>query len=344
MKLKELFTAVLNAAGTGEDTVLATIITEAGSSPRSAGAHMLAGKEGRICGTIGGGTLEYRALQAARELLTLQTSQCKSYHLHPNDEEDLGMLCGGDLEVYFQFIPGGDRQIMCLMRDLLRRLEQDSDTWLFMDLSSPAVRIMAPYTAGMPFTGMELSRDEIKTLARGKPVFLKTGERRLYGEPVNFAGKVIIFGGGHVAQALEPVLSTVGFRCVIFDNREEFVQPELFPTACRLIAGDYHAVFRHIEIGPGDYVVIVTHAFDIPVLRQVIQKDCAYLGVIGSKGKVAAVKQHLRSEGVGEEKLAAMNAPIGLKIRSETPEEIAVSIAGEMILRRAERRDSLATP
>jgi xanthine dehydrogenase accessory factor len=305
---------------------------------------MLAGKGGRICGTVGGGTLEYQALRAARELLTLQTSRQKTYHLYPNNEEDLGMLCGGDLELFFQFIPGGDPTTIRLMGDLVQRLEQDSDTWLFMDLSDPAGWIMAPYTAGTPFTGMELSRQELTTLARSKPVLLKTGGRRLYGEPVNSAGKVLIFGGGHVAQALEPVLNTVGFRCVVFDNREEFVQRELFPTAHRLIAGDYHAIFRQVDIGPRDYVVIVTHAFDIPVLRQVIQKDSAYLGLIGSKRKVAAVKEQLRSEGVDEEKLAAMNAPIGLGIRSETPEEIAVSIAGEMILRRAELRDSLIAP
>jgi xanthine dehydrogenase accessory factor len=344
MKPQELFTALLNAAGTGEDTVAATIIAEAGSSPRSAGARMLSGRDGRICGTIGGGALEYQALQTAREHLTLRTSGHKTYHLHPNNEEDLGMLCGGDLEIFFQFIPGGDPPTLRLIQDLLRRLEQDTDTWLLMDISSPAAWTMTPYTPGTALTGIELTPDELRTLTRGKPVLLESGKRRLYAEPLNTAGKVLIFGGGHVAQALEPLLSTLSFRCVIFDNRQEYAQPNLFPTAHRLITGDYHTIFRHVDIHPRDYIIIATHAFDLPVLRQVIQKNCAYLGVIGSKAKAAAVKQQLRAEGVSEGKIAAINAPIGLRIRSETPEEIAVSIAGELILHRAEQRDSPITP
>jgi xanthine dehydrogenase accessory factor len=167
---------------------------------------------------------------------------------------------------------------------------------------------------------------------------VRIGDRRLYGEPINFAGKVFIFGAGHVAQALAPVLAGVGFRCVIYDNREEFVNRELFPTAYNLIIGDYDDVGEKIGIGSRDYIVIVTHAFDVAVLRQVISKNCAYIGVIGSKIKAAMVKRQLVQEGVSEETLNTINAPIGLKIRSETPEEIAISITGEMIQRRAEKR------
>jgi xanthine dehydrogenase accessory factor len=340
MKPAELFGALLRAAESGEDTVLVTIIADTGSSPRGAGAHMLAGRAGRICGTVGGGPLEYRALQSCQELLSLRCSRQTAYRLRPGGQDDLGMLCGGDLELYFQFIPGGHQPAISLARDLLGRLEQDTDTWLVMDLDGPAGGIMALYTGGLPFGGIELSPEELRGLTRNKPVLLKSGGRALYGEPLNSAGRVIIFGGGHVAQALEPLLDTLGFRCVIFDNREAYASRELFPRAHRLITGDYQAVCRYLEIGPRDYIVIVTHAFDISVLRQVIHKDCAYLGVIGSRGKIAALKQQLSSDGVSEAKLAAMNAPIGLRIRSETPEEIAVSIAAELILRRAEQRDS----
>jgi xanthine dehydrogenase accessory factor len=143
-----------------------------------------------------------------------------------------------------------------------------------------------------------------------------------------------------VAQALAPVLSTVGFRCVIFDNREEFVTRELFPCAYDLIVGDYDHIDEKITVTSCDYIVIVTHAYDLVVLRQVLDKNCVYIGVIGSKTKAASVKQQLLREGVSEETLNGINAPIGLRIKSETPEEIAVSIAGEMILRRAEKRSA----
>jgi xanthine dehydrogenase accessory factor len=338
MHIKELFTTILEKTSGGEPTVLATIVAEVGSSPRSAGAHMLVDKNGRVCGTIGGGTVEYKSIEYARKLLEQQQSRRKTYRLHRNDEEELGMQCGGDVDVYFQFIEGGDEKTIALMKQCLARLEEDEDLWLFIDLTSPSDWTMALYSVNIPLVGMELSDDDIKTLARNNGVMVRIKDRRVYGEPINFAGRVFIFGAGHVAQALAPVLAGVGFRCVIYDNREEFVNRELFPTAYDLIIGDYDDVGEKIGIGSRDYIVIVTHAFDVAVLRQVISKNCAYIGVIGSKTKIAEVKKLLIQDGVGEEALNSIHAPIGLKIRSETPEEIAISITGEMIQRRAEKR------
>jgi xanthine dehydrogenase accessory factor len=282
--------------------------------------------------------VEYKSIQYAQKLLEQQQSRRKTYRLHRNDEEELGMVCGGDVDVYFQFIEGGDEKTTALMKQCLARLEVDEDLWLFIDLTSPSDWTMALYSVNIPLVGMELSGEDIKNLARNNGVMVKIKDRRVYGEPINFAGRVFIFGAGHVAQALAPVLASVGFRCVIYDNREEYVSRELFPTATDLLIGDYDDVGEKIGINSRDYIVIVTHAFDVAVLRQIISKNCAYIGVIGSKTKVSLVKQQLTQEGVSEEKLATINAPIGLKIRSETPEEIAISITGEMIQRRAEKR------
>ncbi|MDR2784287.1 MAG: xanthine dehydrogenase accessory protein XdhC [Treponema sp.] len=336
---------MLEKINSGEDTVLATIVADTGSSPRSAGAHILVDKNGRVCGTIGGGTLEYKSIQLARNLLEQRQSRRKTYRLYRNDEEELGMLCGGNVDVFFQFIKGGDEKTACLVGECIARLGKDEDLWLFIDLTSPTDWTMALYSGGSLFPGeMKLGEDDIKDLARNKEVLVRKGDRRIYGEPVNFAGKVFIFGGGHVAQALAPVLNSVGFRCVVFDNREEFVSRELFPNALDLITGDYDHVEEKLTVDSRDYIVIVTHAYDLTVLRQIIGKNCAYIGVIGSKTKAAALKQQLARERVSEETLAKINTPIGLKIKSETPEEIAVSIAGEMILRRAERRAAALTP
>jgi xanthine dehydrogenase accessory factor len=350
MNIKDIFTALLEKTGAGEDAVLATIVAEAGSGPRSAGARMLVDAKGRVCGTIGGGTLEYRAVQYAQALLEKQQSERKIYRLHPNDEEELGMLCGGDLEIYFQFIRGGDEKTIALCGECLDRLEKDADLWLFTDLSDPNNWVMALYGADTAPVGMKLGAEDIRALARNKGVMAQITDsesgqkRRVYGEQINFAGKVFIFGGGHCAQALAPVLGSTGFRCVIFDNREEYVSRELFPSVYDLITGDYEQIEKKISVTCNDYIVIVTHAWDLAVLRQVISKNCAYIGVIGSRTKAAALKERLKDEGVSEERLNRINAPIGLRIRSETPEEIAVSIAAEMILRRAEQRDAAWGP
>jgi xanthine dehydrogenase accessory factor len=345
MQIEDLYTAMLEKINSGEDTVLATIVAETGSSPRSAGAHILVDKSGRVSGTIGGGTLEYKSIQLAQGLLEQRRSRRKTYRLYRNDEEELGMMCGGNVDVFFQFIEGGDEKTAAIIKEGIARLEKDEDLWLFIDLTSPTEWAMALYSGGSLFPAeLQLGRDDIRDLARNREVLVKKGDRRIYGEPVKFAGRVFIFGGGHVAQALEPVLESVGFRCVVFDNREEFVSRELFPGALDLITGDYDHIEEKLTVSSRDYIVIVTHAYDLAVLRQIIGKNCAYIGVIGSKTKAAALKRQLTEEGVSEEILNKINSPIGLKIKSETPEEIAVSIAGEMILRRAEKRAAALSP
>jgi len=340
MNMRDLFKTILEKTNAGENTILATIVAEIGSSPRSAGAHMLVNANGRVCGTIGGGAVEYKSILYAQSLLEQKQSERKIYRLHRNDEEELEMICGGDVDVYFQFIRGGDEKTIALMKDCLSCLEKDEDIWLFTDLTDANKWTMALYGANIAPSGMELNKKEIKSLVRNSGVLVKTGDRRIYGEPINFAGKVFIFGGGHCAQALQPILTGVGFRCVVFDNRPEYISRELFPSAYDLVTGDYEQVEKYLTINSRDYIVIVTHSWDLVVLRQIISKNCPYIGVIGSKTKAASVKQELKNEGVSVEFLDRINAPIGLRIRSETPEEIAISIAGEMILRRAEIRSA----
>ena len=344
MQVKDLFRVIVERVSAGEDTVLATILAETGSSPRSAGAHLLAGRGGRICGTIGGGAVEHSAIQAAGKLLEQGRSLRKTYTLRPNEREELGMLCGGDVEVFLQCIRGGDEKTAALFRECCSRLEtKDENLWLFIDVTCPDSWAMALCGPDLPLAGMELDEAAVRELCGNRPVLREFGGRLVYAEPVNCAGKVFIFGAGHVAQALAPVLGSTGFRYVIFDNRSEFLDPRLFPGAHDLILGDFERIDEKISVTPNDYIVIVTHAQDLAVLRQLVCRPWAYLGLIGSKTKVAAVRGQLAGEGAGAGKglldnLGRISAPIGLKIRSETPEEIAVSIAAEMILRRAELR------
>lgn len=143
-----------------------------------------------------------------------------------------------------------------------------------------------------------------------------------------------IFGGGHVAYALEPVLRHVDFRTVVIDDREEYANPERYPYADRTIVVDnFDNAFEEIETDEDSYIIIVTrgHRGDLQVLREALKQEYAYLGMIGSKRKNKLLYEQLMEEGVAEEKLSEVHAPIGLKIGSETPEEIAISIVAEII-------------
>ena len=163
-------------------------------------------------------------------------------------------------------------------------------------------------------------------------------------DPGNFVeefkerSQAYIFGGGHVAKALEPVLRHVDFDTIIIDDREEYANPERFPdAAATIVCSDFEHCFDEIDPDEESFFVIVTrgHRGDLQVLRQALQKPHAYLGMIGSRRKNNLLFDTLREEGVSEEALQTVCAPIGLEIGSETPEEIGVSIAAEMILARS---------
>lgn len=149
---------------------------------------------------------------------------------------------------------------------------------------------------------------------------------------------VYIYGAGHVALALEPVLRYVNFKTVIIDDREEYANRSRFPNAddVRVIDSFKHS-FDDIETDENSYIIIVTrgHMGDLDVLRSALKQECAYLGMIGSKKKNAFLYDKLKLEGVTQEQIDKIYSPIGLSIHSETPEEIAISIVAEMIQVRA---------
>ena len=163
--------------------------------------------------------------------------------------------------------------------------------------------------------------------------------RDFYVEQINSSGKVYVFGCGHVAQELVPVLARVGFRCVALDDRPEFANEEVVRGAEKVLLVDFEHIGESVAIGPEDYICIMTrgHAYDTIVQAQALRTPACYIGVIGSKAKTAGVQRQLRTMGFTDEDFARITTPIGLDIKAETPAEIAISIAAQMIEVRAGR-------
>ena len=151
-------------------------------------------------------------------------------------------------------------------------------------------------------------------------------------------GCVYIFGAGHVARALVPVLSMVELRCVVLDDRPEFADATLFPEAEQVLLCDFADVEKTVKIAERDYAVIMTrgHEYDAQVQAQMLRTKARYIGVMGSASKRAYVRKTLLTQGFSETEIDRVKTPIGIKIGSDTPAEIAVSIAAEMIMVRAE--------
>lgn len=312
----------------GEDLVLLTVVASSGATPRGTGARMLVSKAGRLCGTIGGGAVEYRSQQIAAKVLESKSSYGHNFSLTKDDVQNLGMICGGGVTVYFHYIPAGDPQVIALADEAEAEFLRGTDLWLVCDLAQGGKLSLA--VREDPVLGPFLKRHPHRLQEDGKD---------LYIEQINTSGKVYIFGGGHVAQELVPVLAHVGFACVVMDDRPEFTRPELFPGARQVILGDFSRIQEHVSIGSEDYVCVMTrgHAFDTVIQAQVLKCRPSYCGVIGSRAKAAGVRRVLKEEyGLSEEELDLVTTPIGLDILAETPAEIAISIAAQMIRHRAQ--------
>ena len=329
--MKKLLKIMGEKLRAGENLVLVTVIASSGATPRGAGARMLVGREGRIYGTIGGGAVEYRSEHIAAEQLAKRASLEHDFTLTKDDVQNLGMICGGDVKVFFHYIPAGDANAIAVSDEAGGRFERGDSFWLVSDLARDGALSVADKASAPEWLLPYLS---------GHPQRVKDEEHDIFAEQLNSSGRVYIFGGGHVAQALEPVLTNIGFRCVVMDDRPDFTRRELFPTAEEIKLIDFSNIAASVNITGEDYVCVMTrgHAFDTVVQSQILPLRPYYVGVIGSRAKAAGVRRQLiENYGVSEADCDIVTTPIGLDIGAETPAEIAISIAAQLIAVRAGR-------
>ena len=325
---------MLRARLASESSVmLVSTVGGCGSVPRKLEAHMLVAREGRLCGTIGGGAIEGHSIALARELIEKKESCIRDFRLDENGE--LNMVCGGAVTVSFVYICAGDQKAMQMADRALRCMERGCPCWLVLDLSGGKAVLVDQEDHQTPELPEELL-SALNAVSRQ----IEIGGKAYYVEQLVRPGRVYIFGGGHVAQALVPVLSSCAFRCVVIEDREEFASVRLFPAAeeTKLIpAGEWG---RHLNIGAEDCICIMTrgHQGDFDCLRFALQTEAYYIGVIGSRRKIASTNERLREAGCSDQDIARIVTPIGFDIGAVTPAEIAVSIAAQMIHRRVQRK------
>lgn len=337
--MRQMFQTMETGLLAGEALVLVTITAATGATPRGIGARMLVGRTGRLCGTIGGGAVEHRAEQMALRVLETGASHRHGFSLDRHDVEDLGMICGGAVEVFFHYLPAGDEATVALCREARRLFARGVALWLLSDIGHGGT--LSLYTQEEGLFGPPCPAWLPACLGR-RPQHIQREGADYCTEQINSPGRVYVFGCGHVSQKLEPILTGVGFRCVMLDDRPDFADAALFPTAEEVRCIDFAHIDQAVDIGPEDYVCILTrgHAHDTEIQAQVLQKLPCYVGVIGSKRKAAGVRQVLAEQyGLSEALLDRVTTPIGLSIGAETPAEIAISIAAQMIQVRAARAD-----
>lgn len=246
----------------------------------------------------------------------------ENFDLGTGENSELGMVCGGRVKVLFYSACAQDPGVGEFLKEALAAADEGNLTgWFFHFLKERP-------------GSEERSQKEEDTAG----FWRKTDRRFTQKNSVTMEGftflEAVIW-----LRSWFPVLSHLGFWCMVLDDREEYTDHSLFPGVQETKNVDFTALSQILEVKPEDYLVVVTrgHRCDADVERFALRTPASYIGVVGSKRKTRYVREKLASEGFTEEELDQVYAPIGIEIGSETPAEIAISIAAQLIQVRADK-------
>ncbi|HXE58622.1 MAG TPA: XdhC family protein [Gemmatimonadales bacterium] len=316
-----------------------------GSAPRPEGSCLLASSVG-LAGSVSGGCVE--GAVAAEILAALERGSPRrvSYGVSHEEAWTVGLACGGTIELLVE--PG-------VRPELLEAARGSGGVVIATALGEPALGTSwvvredgtvvgplaplgrgpdAPATSDLPAETIrdaalaalrrELSRT-VELAGRGGPVpmFLEVIPRR---------PTLIVFGGVHIAQELVPLAKRLGYRTVVADGRQAFLDRARFPDADELVLAWPEEAFARIGIDAATYVCVLSHdpKFDEPACELALRSPAAYVGAIGSRKTQAARRERLRRAGLGDEALARLRGPIGLDLGGRGPAETALAILAEM--------------
>ena len=176
-------------------------------------------------------------------------------------------------------------------------------------------------------------------IEKGKLDMMCGGELDVYIDPILPKAKLFIFGAGHITRVLAPLMQMAGFQVSVVDDSPDLLQKEKFPEIENLKLTDMEQFSGDLPPDPNTYIIILSRGFsrDEAILCRLIQKDFRYIGMIGSMRKITAMKENLQKQGIPKEAFTKLHAPVGLDIGAETPQEIAISVAAEIIAAKKEK-------
>jgi len=346
----EVFTAISGLLGQGEDLVLARVVDVKGSAPREAGASMLIRRNREIEGTVGGGLIEATAIKKATEIFQTKGYARLFFDMTGDDLTSADMVCGGKLELLVEYLPA-DRETQNIFTSIQGCRRNNHRSFLITGLpdlnegTGPLQHyLLSPgstcATGSDGSTGvLERLKDVVYSLPG--PSLVEMNEKRFWVDIIHNTGMLYIFGAGHISREVNDLALRVGFMTVVLDDREEFASRDRFTKPAEVIVlKSFENCFEGLTFDGDSYVVIVTrgHLYDKTVLAQALRSAAGYIGMIGSTRKRDTLYKALLQEGFTIEDLQRVHCPIGFKIDTETPAEIAVSIVGELIEVRSRKR------
>jgi xanthine dehydrogenase accessory factor len=343
--MKNIYIQIADTFKGSQGLVLATVTGTSGSTPRKPGSSALIHNGILIAGSVGGGIIEGRVMEYARN----SAGGCESALLHYSLDHETAMpeeaVCGGTITILVDSDPLAHLEAFKEMKENLRNGQPGVLVTKVIPWNETSVMIKRCWTTGtgeIPLTchsGTDLTGEVRAILAAGDREIEETteGEKhpaRIYLEPVFPLPRLVIAGAGHIGKAVSHQGKLLGFEVTVIDDREEFANPVYLPDADNIIVQDIGQAMAELTVNRSTFIVIVTrgHGHDADALRPCIGSPAAYVGMMGSRAKVAKMhEQFIDKKWATEEEWGRIHTPIGLPIGSETIEEIAVSIAAQLV-------------
>ena len=332
----------------GEAVALATIVEVERKAPRGPGAAMAVSARREIAGSLSGGCVEPALVEEAGSVLDRGEPRLVSFGISDDQALGVGLSCGGTIHVWLERL-GPSTEIVHALAAAVAGNQ-----------AVALVSVLAAEPAGTKLLVSEGGRDEVvgstgdvsldgKLAAAARAVLARGGAERATVAGVDvfiqsfFPPPVLyVVGAVHPAAELCQAGKLLGFRVVVCDPRSPFATPERLPMADEIVREWPDAYLSRQALGPRDAVCILTHdvKFDVPALRVVLASPAGYVGAMGSRRTHSRRVERLREEGVSEQSLARVSAPIGLDIGAESPAEIAIAIVAEIVSRRRHPKDA----
>lgn len=313
--MEQILKCALAELDQGRPVVLAAIVASQGSTPRRTGAAMLVGRSGVLAGTIGGGELEHWCTQVAFS----PEKHVMAFSLDNQNAAGLGMVCGGNVQVLF--VPLTDQKVL---QEALSRAEHLEPGWLLLPLSG-AEPVLA-----------------LEDLPPHGGLVNWAGEEHL-SLPLTQPGKIFLMGGGHVSYELSKMLDVLGYSYVVVDDREEFANSSRYPGAGKVAAVEFDqlpsVLTGNLAPGPMDCICIMTrgHLKDMEALQYALTTPAGYIGLMGSRKKRDRIFAQLEEMGFADAPQRIVT-PIGIPLGGQTPAEVAVSIAAQLVQHRCQKK------
>lgn len=344
--MREVIEETIRALQRKEPCVLATVVRTRGMTPQKAGARQLIRQDGTSVGTLGGGCVEGDIWYYAKEILRKNGGpEFRDYKLNEELAAQDGLVCGGTM--YFFVEPFWQPEAFLSYAAEIKKAYSGGQPVALATVVSassgeetPGTKLLIRQDGSVlgGFNNPKLQQKVIDVARRiapfGKNEVVQEGGAEVYVEGFTTPPTLVLMGGGHVGKAVYQLAVMLGFRVFVVDDRKEFCNNERFPKAAQTVIADFDEALHQLPINFNTFILVATrgHRYDDAATRAAVSTPARYIGLLGSKRKNLLIFRELLDANVPLEHIKQIHAPVGLDIGALTPEELAVSIMGEIVM------------